>query len=425
MDLAKKRRAIEPVKSVTRRQLSRREKEKKVQRIVLIAAGIVLLLVLALAGYGLYDSQYRPYHQTVLQVNDTKVDMSYYMDMLKVYLQGIDPNATSMMASAVLGAIRNNLLIIQQAPGLGYTVAQSEIDAALKENSVPDRQAYRDLFAAETLQGKLMDNYFGAKLPADVEQVKVEAMVFEDEKIAAEALDRINKGETFADMARIYGVEQLTKERGGDLEWLPRGFTAAALGVNDASVLEKTAFSLNPGEISAPVYDAEVTKGTGYWILKVEEKDEDVSVYARAILLGSLEEAQEVKKELDAGADFADLAQKISQDEASKQDGGDLGWLRKGFDETLLSNKAFTMAAGDISEPIHDVAIETKGGYWVVRVLEREDHRPLDADFRNSLVQNDFSAWLSQQAEKSKIIEALSEEQINWAVSRTIKTPGS
>ncbi|HJX03271.1 MAG TPA: peptidylprolyl isomerase, partial [Dehalococcoidia bacterium] len=357
--------------------------------------------------------------------NDTKVDMSYYLDMLKVYLQGVDPNAVSMMAGAVVGAIQNNLLIIQGAPGLGYTVEQSEIDAALKENSVPGRQAYRDLFASETLQGKLMENYFGAELPDDAEQVKVEAMVFEDEQIAMEALDRIDNGETFMDMARIYGVEQLTKELGGDLGWLPRGLTATVLGLIDASVLEKTAFSLNPGEISAPVYDAEVSKGIGYWILKVEEKDEDVSVHARAILLGSLEEAKGVKKELEEGADFAALAQKISQDEAHKQDGGDLGWLRKGFDETLLSNTAFTMAGGEISEPIHDVAVETKGGYWVVRVLEREDKRPLDADLRNSLLQDDFSTWISQQAEKSTVIESLSQEQINWAVNRTLKTPGS
>lgn len=422
--MAKKQKNIEAAKHVTRRQLSRKEKERKTQRIVIISGVILLILVLALAGFGYYDSQYKPYHQVVLEVNNTKIDMNYYLDMLQAYLSGTDADSASLMANAVLGAIENNILIIQNAPQLGFTVAESEIDTAIAENNLPNKAAYRDIFAAQTLQQKLSNDYFSKKVPESVEHVKVEAMVFESQEIANEATTKINEGETFIKMAEIYGVEKVTKERGGDLGWLPKDLAAAVLGYSDASVLEKIAFSLAEGEISQPIYDENIIKGTGYWLVKVDEKDAENSARIRVILLGSLEEAQEVKKELEEGSDFATLAREVSQDMVSKEDGGDLGWLQKGYDDNLVSEAAFKMESGEISEPIHDLSVETKGGYWVVRVLEKEENKLLDTAVRDKLIQDGYQEWLQQQAESSAIQEFLTEEQKTWAISKVIRQLG-
>ncbi len=422
--MAKKQKNIEAAKHVTRRQLSRREKEKKTQRVIIISGMILLILVLALVGYGYYDSQYKPYHQIVLAVNDTKVDMEYYLDILGAYLSGAGADSASLIANAVLGAIENNILIIQNAPQLGFNVAESEIDIAISENNLPDKPAYRDLFAAQELQERLINDYFAKKVSESVAQVKVEAMVFENVEIASEAIAQINDGETFAKIAELYGVEKVTKERGGDLGWLPKDLVADVLGYTDASVLESTAFGLAEGEISQPVYDENVVKGTGYWLVKVEEKDAEDSAHVRVILLGSLEEAQAIKSELDKGGDFAAIAIDISQHEVSKEDGGDLGWLRKGYDDNLITEAAFKLNAGEISEPLHDMAVETQGGYWVVRVLEKEENRLLDKAVRDNLIQDEFEVWLLEQVENSKIQELLTEEQKSWAVSRVLKQIG-
>lgn len=83
---------------------------------------------------------------------------------------------------------------------------------------------------------------------------------------------------------------------------------------------------------------------------------------ARATARAKLTEAL---KELQAGADFESVAKKYSDDVASRERGGDLGWFRAGnmvreFDET-----AFAMRPGQTS-PI----VETSFGFHVIK-LER------------------------------------------------------
>jgi peptidyl-prolyl cis-trans isomerase SurA len=81
---------------------------------------------------------------------------------------------------------------------------------------------------------------------------------------------------------------------------------------------------------------------------------------ARASARAKLEEAL---KELRAGADFESLAKKYSDDTASRELGGDLGWFRAGrmvreFDQTV-----FAMRPGEIS-PI----VETSFGFHLIKL---------------------------------------------------------
>lgn len=420
--MAKKTKKVQEIKYISRKQLTRRERERKVQRTIIIVSAVILAVVLVLTGYGIYDSQFRPYEEIVLRVDERNIDMDYFIDMLKLYLMGADSYVAPVMADTVLNAIQRNLILIKGAEGLGYTVDKPEVDQALAENLVPDKQAYRDLYIAQTLENRLMQEYFGKKIPKSADQVKVQAMVFETRAVAEEAINRIKEGTSFLDLAKIYGVEKVTKERGGDLGWLPKGLVARVLGYENADVLEKVAFSLKAGEISEPVYDANIVKGTGYWIVKCEERDDDISVHARAILVGSLEDALKVKKELSAGTDFAALAKDISQDLSTREDGGDYGWLKRGYGDTVVTNVAFGLQPGEVSDPVRDVAIETRGGYWVVKVLEREENKDIEEVVRNNMLQNEFDMWFVSVMERTKVEKLLTVEQRDWAVAKVMKS---
>ena len=67
---------------------------------------------------------------------------------------------------------------------------------------------------------------------------------------------------------------------------MPKGFTSELLGDLGNSRLEDIAFSLEPGMLSEPTYDESVTKGLGYWLIQVTEKDETKGSHARGILVG-------------------------------------------------------------------------------------------------------------------------------------------
>ena len=72
---------------------------------------------------------------------------------------------------------------------------------------------------------------------------------------------------------------------------------------------------------------------------------------------------EEVKKEIDNGADFAETAEKYSTCSSAK-DGGDVGFYEKsGSLVEELDEVAFSMKVGEISEPV-----KTQFGYHIIKV---------------------------------------------------------
>jgi hypothetical protein len=418
--LAKKQKRTETYKPVTSRQLTRKEREKKTQRIVIIISSVVLLVAIAMAVYGFYDSQYKPYHETLIEVNDSKVDMDYYLTMMQLYLKDADETQIETIARAIPGAIINNLLIIQRAPDLGFTVSQDEINKEITDKGIPDEQAYRDIYASGVLTQMLETDYFGKKLPESVDQVKVMAIVVDSPGLAQTVLDGLDAGKPFFELVDTFGIERITNEKSGNLGWLPKGLIERVLGYKDASVLEKTAFSLEPGEISQPVYDPNVTKNSGFWVLKVTEKDGPDNVRVYGILVGSALEAEEVKAKLEAGEDFSSLVAQYSQDENSKLDDGDLGWMKRGYTPNMVMEQVFDMDVDQISDPIHDVTAVTKGGYWIIEAVEKELNVPLDAEIRTQLINEDMMNWLLEETETSNIENHLTDTQQKWAIQKVV-----
>lgn len=74
-------------------------------------------------------------------------------------------------------------------------------------------------------------------------------------------------------------------------------------------------------------------------------------------------EAQAVRERLDAGEDFAALARELSDDRGTSADGGDLGWIGRGFLTGPFEDALFAMAVGDVSGPV-----ETEFGYHILRL---------------------------------------------------------
>ncbi len=84
-------------------------------------------------------------------------------------------------------------------------------------------------------------------------------------------------------------------------------------------------------------------------------------IQARHILVEQRYEADDLKKKLDQGADFGELAKKFSQCPSSRA-GGDLGSFGKGRMVPSFDEAAFGLGVGDISEPVR-----TQFGYHLIQ----------------------------------------------------------
>jgi peptidyl-prolyl cis-trans isomerase D len=81
------------------------------------------------------------------------------------------------------------------------------------------------------------------------------------------------------------------------------------------------------------------------------------------------QKADDVLKQLKAGANFADMAKKYSEDTDSAKDGGSLGWIQRGrFPSPELENAAFSLPKGATSG-----VINTSYGFDIIHVNDKQD----------------------------------------------------
>jgi peptidyl-prolyl cis-trans isomerase D len=92
-------------------------------------------------------------------------------------------------------------------------------------------------------------------------------------------------------------------------------------------------------------------------LLKTEGKD-DAAAKARA---------EELLKRAQGGADFAELATKNSEDEASAKNGGDLDYFRRGRMVPEFEQVAFALQPGQISD-----LVKTSFGYHIIKLVDKK-----------------------------------------------------
>ncbi|MBN2104376.1 peptidylprolyl isomerase [bacterium] len=197
------------------------------------------------------------------------------------------------------------------------------------------------------------------------------------EETRQEAFDQIKEiqnqllaGEDFEILAKKYSQDPGTASRGGSLGFVERGTLYPEF--------EEAAFNLEDGEISDIVETP-----VGFHIIQMIEKRGD-RVNIRHILIrletSEVDESkivqtlQELKERARAGEDFAELAGKYSDDETTREDGGDLGWLPVDMLQIeQFKNLAFALKEGEISEPF-----KTPFGYHLVKMEEKKPARKLN-----------------------------------------------
>lgn len=91
-----------------------------------------------------------------------------------------------------------------------------------------------------------------------------------------------------------------------------------------------------------------------------------VELRARHILVATREEADEVARLIAEGTDFAQLAARVSQDPATRFEGGDLGYFTRGGILPAFAEIAFGTDVGEVSAPF-----QTEYGWHVLTVTDR------------------------------------------------------
>jgi len=127
-------------------------------------------------------------------------------------------------------------------------------------------------------------------------------------------------------------------------------------------------------------------------------------VHARHILVDTPQEAERILAQLQAGADFAALAQAYSQDTSTRASGGDLGFFPRGIlVAPEVEEAAFALQPGQFSGVVTSAL-----GYHIVQVIERDPARPISPENLRILQDRAIQKWIEDlwaQADVQRFVE--------------------
>ena len=215
---------------------------------------------------------------------------------------------------------------------------------------------------------------------------------------------RALKGEDFAKRARENSDDPSASRNSGDL-----GFFTAFSMIYE---FEKVAYATEVGAVS-PIFRTRF----GYHIIKVfERRPNPGQVNAAHLMLRNDPKADEATKKavadkikmisdsLAAGADWAKMVSRYSEDNSTRNRQGNLQWFSTGMMVSEFENAAFALKnIGDISEPI-----QTSYGWHIIKLLNR---KPIDSyENLQEQIKKRLSRDVRSQIAQKIVIERLKKE---------------
>ena len=366
------------------------------------------------------QKQVMPIDHIIAVVNDdviTRFELDNRLDVVVKQLQkqGTPLPAPEALEKQLLERMIIDMLQAQFAKETGVRVDDSQLDKTLQriaqENNIPsladfrakleqegvDFKKFREEMRSEIIATRLREREVDSKLvisdneianylatqamqsgkgeeyllshilvlvPEQASADKIQA----SRQRAEQALSQLRSGAEFAQVAAGFS-DAKDALQGGNLGWRPVDRIPSLF----LDALQK----MHPGEIS-PV----LRSPNGFHILKlVEQRSKDTPVmltqtHARHILIKTSElvpenEAKnrllEIRKNIEAGADFAEQAKRYSEDGSAVQ-GGDLGWISPGDTVSEFEQAMNALQVGQVSG-----AVQTGFGWQLIQVLERRN----------------------------------------------------
>ena len=141
-------------------------------------------------------------------------------------------------------------------------------------------------------------------------------------------------------------------------------------------------------------------------------------VHAEHILVATKDAADAVEARLRNGENFEAVAKDVSTDTSSAGNGGDLGWFPKGVMVSAFEDAAFQLEVGQVSDPV-----QSSFGWHVIKVLEKEQNRPLTLSTLQSLKNTTFTKWLDVERGAANIHAKISLTSPTAPTNTTFQAP--
>lgn len=412
-------------KIVSKKHKARLQQEQQHRKMLIIASIIIVAIVLIVLAYGILDQTILKNQKPVAKVGDTVIRSEEFIKMVKLERQqmngqayqyesykqffGFDEQNTAYFDSLIqqiqsqmsvpetVGATVLTSMIDTKVIGFyakenGIEVTEQEIQEAIQRdfgyfpNGTPTPENTSIPYATSTLS------------PTQYALVTATPTLAPTEELAeTETVDDTSTEE------EVVETEVVTEEAQAESAATPTVIPSPTAYTEDLYQENYNSFVENFGELGLNekdilgLYRDQLINQKVYELITADVPTEEEQLWARHILVATVEEAQDVLKRLEDGEDWSTIAAEVSTDTSNKDQGGDLGWFGKNAMVAEFEMAAFELEVGEISEPV-----QTSFGFHVIQLLGREV-RPIESSQLDQNKQTVFNEWLTKEKEKYTI----------------------
>jgi len=227
------------------------------------------------------------------------------------------------------------------------------------------------------------------------------------------AKQKLEKGESFASMARAYSDDKSVVLNDGHIGYV------TALFPNGYYQLEKAAYTLPLGKVQGPIR----TKDAYFLLLIHKRRPARGEIEVAHILARNDKSGDEVKarlrmdsiyQRLEAGESFEDLAKAYSDDKVTGPKGGYIGFFGINRYEKSFENAAFSIPEdGKYTRPI-----QTSIGWHIIERISKKDD---SFDYQKARLQDKIKKFYRFEQAKKRMIEGIKKEGNFMEFNTTLK----
>jgi hypothetical protein len=283
------------------------EMEKRRRLVIVLLIVLAVVSSVSVVGYGYYDTGIKPWHERIVKVNGTAIEMRSFVKMLRLgQSQESNYSSSTEWAQSVATGMEENELMRQGLQGEEFGVDVSEVtsdeavEAKLREifvayglisdNATEDdyQQAYENArnslksigvsihdyeesiikpsLTSEELRKQIGDRDYPET--DNFDHAQVQALLITGSDNAALMRTRWENGEAFDTLTSDNSVSSYERDFAADnttIEWVAKGIKSNAF--DNYTFSENTTL----GVISQPILDTDSAEN--YWVIRVSAKE--------------------------------------------------------------------------------------------------------------------------------------------------------
>ncbi len=351
-------------KTPTRRQVARRVKEEKLNRILVWSAIGVVAAVLLIIGYGLITELVIKARKPVARIDGVAITTQQYqrrlyyerllmrqqLNVYQSYLTQLDPTDETMQS------------FYQQ---LQVTVSNLESQLSANMSSLLGKQVLDDMLEEELVRKEAQAR--NLTVSQDDVTLGIEEMLGYD-RTAAETVTDTTTLESFDSLYKSFNDNILKPSRFSEQDFR---------ALIEANLLREQLQAIIGADIA-------------------QTSDQVESVF---FAVDSVETGQAIRERINSGEDTAALIEELSNDDNDLTAGYALPWAPLGYLGAQLGTEidqvVFNTPVGRAAEP----TLGSDGQYYVIYVSGHEE-RPVEESVMQQMREEEYTSWLETQKQE-------------------------